>query len=84
MDEGSHHQLIGKLKESAKFDYGTISHLDGIRVDYPDGFGLARASNTTPTIIFRFEADSNKALQRIQNDFRKNITMLISGSNLPF
>ena len=84
MEEGAHHQLIDKLKESAKFDVGAISHLDGIRIDYPDGFGLARASNTTPTIIFRFEADNKEALYRIQNDFRKNISMLISDKNLPF
>ena len=84
MEEGAHHQLIDKLKESAKFDVGAISHLDGIRIDYPDGFGLARASNTTPTIIFRFEADNKEALYRIQNDFRKNISMLISDKHLPF
>ena len=45
--------------------------IDGLRVEYPDGFGLARASNTTPVIVLRFEADNEAALARIQEDFRR-------------
>jgi phosphomannomutase/phosphoglucomutase len=44
--------------------------MDGIRVEYKDGFGLARASNTTPTIVLRFEATTQPALQRIKGEFK--------------
>jgi len=45
--------------------------IDGLRVEYPDGFGLARASNTTPVIVLRFEAETEAALKRIKEDFRR-------------
>ena len=47
--------------------------VDGLRVEYPDGFGLARSSNTTPTVVMRFEADSKQALARIQAEFKRVI-----------
>jgi phosphomannomutase/phosphoglucomutase len=53
-------------------------------VDYSDGFGLARASNTTPTVIFRFEADNQDALQRIKDDFRLNLNKVRTGLDLPY
>jgi phosphomannomutase / phosphoglucomutase len=70
--EGENHKLIAELQESAKFDGATdVNTIDGLRVEYPDGFGLMRASNTTPVIVLRFEADSNAALSRIREDFRR-------------
>jgi phosphomannomutase/phosphoglucomutase len=83
--EGEPHRLIAKLQESARFDGATeIIRIDGLRVEYPDGFGLARASNTTPVIVLRFEADTESALARIQEQFRRELTALKPGAALPF
>ncbi|MCG9094243.1 phosphomannomutase/phosphoglucomutase [Laribacter hongkongensis] len=72
MTEGEHYALISRLQENARFEGADeVITLDGLRVEYPDGFGLARASNTTPVIVLRFEADTPEALARIQADFRR-------------
>jgi phosphomannomutase/phosphoglucomutase len=55
-----------------------------LRVEYADGFGLARASNTTPVIVLRFEADTPAALQRIQQDFRRVLLNVKPDAVLPF
>ncbi|MEY3931869.1 MAG: hypothetical protein RLZZ259_751, partial [Pseudomonadota bacterium] len=57
--------------------------IDGIRVEYADGFGLARPSNTTPVVVLRFEADSDEALQRIQAEFRSNLQRIGLSLNIP-
>ncbi|MDA1187725.1 MAG: phosphomannomutase/phosphoglucomutase, partial [Proteobacteria bacterium] len=58
--------------------------IDGIRVEYADGFGLARASNTTPVVVLRFEADNGQALERIQAEFRQAFARVMPGASLPF
>ena len=58
--------------------------IDGLRVEYPDGFGLARASNTTPVVVLRFEANDAASLARIQNEFRKVLARVKPGAALPF
>lgn len=69
--EGENHALMAQLQKTAKFAHAQeIITLDGLRVEYADGFGLARPSNTTPVIVLRFEADNEQGLQRIQQDFR--------------
>jgi len=82
MEEGAHYALIERLQNNASFPHAQeIISLDGLRVEYPDGFGLMRASNTTPVIVLRFEGDNEAALQRIQEEFR---TVLLTDSpNLP-
>ena len=83
--EGENHALIAQLQKNAKFDDPQqIITTDGLRVEYRDGFGLARASNTTPVIVLRFEADNQAALQRIQEDFRRNILQVKPDAHLPF
>src|SRR6476659_3919888 len=83
--EGDHHKLIAKLGEDAEFPGSTdVIRIDGLRVEYADGFGLARASNTTPVIVLRFEADNAAALARIQNDFRAVLARAKPGAALPF
>lgn len=68
--EGDNHALVEKLQHSAHFpDARGVITLDGLRVEYADGFGLIRASNTTPVLVLRFEADNEAALQRIRADF---------------
>jgi len=65
--------LVNALIANNKFDDGSVSLIDGIRVDYSDGWGLVRASNTSPCLTLRFEADDNTSLHRIQNMFRDNL-----------
>ena len=65
--EGEPHQLVEQLVAQAKFDApAQVSTIDGVRVDWPDGFGLIRASNTTPVLVLRFEGQTQEALQRIE------------------
>ncbi|WP_440026604.1 phosphomannomutase/phosphoglucomutase [Chromobacterium amazonense] len=82
--EGENHSLIAKLQETAQFDGAEeVNTLDGLRVEYKDGFGLARASNTTPVIVLRFEADNEEALERIKGDFRR-VLATATDAKLPF
>ena len=83
--EGENYALIDKLQGSAKFtDAREVIRIDGLRVEYADGFGLARSSNTTPVIVLRFEADNEQALERIQEDFRRVITAVKPDAVLPY
>ena len=84
MDEGEHYELIAELVAAADFPDGKICDIDGIRVDFDDGFGLARASNTTPTVVMRFEGANESALQRIQDAFRRQLITLRPHLTLPF
>jgi phosphomannomutase len=68
--EGEHHEVIAKLRETAKFPGASeVITIDGLRAEYPDGFGLVRASNTTPVLVLRFEGHTPQALERIQAQF---------------
>jgi phosphomannomutase/phosphoglucomutase len=71
--------LSKKLNQSS----GKISTIDGIRIDFSDGFGLARASNTSANLILRFEGQTQMALERIQTLFRDALEPLLQRS-LPF
>lgn len=85
LQEGENYALISQLQSTAVFDNpNEVIKLDGLRVEYADGFGLARSSNTTPVIVLRFEADSREALQRIQDDFRRVILQAKPEAVLPF
>lgn len=85
MNEGEPFELVKRLRESAQFTGADgITTIDGVRVEYPDGFGLARPSNTTPVVVLRFEADSAPAIARIQADFRGAIEAVWPGLKLPF
>ena len=69
--EGEPHQVIARLLAEAKFPGAEIITTDGLRADYADGFGLVRASNTTPVLVMRFEGHTPEALHRIETDFMK-------------
>ncbi len=85
LSEGENYELIAKLQKTARFDRAKeVITLDGLRVEYADGFGLARASNTTPVIVLRFEADDAAALKRIQEDFRRVLLAAKPDAELPF
>ena len=83
--EGESFPLIAKLQSEAKFPGSDqIITIDGLRVEYPDGFGLARSSNTTPVIVMRFEAESQQALQHIQAEFKRVILAAKPDAVLPY
>ncbi len=83
--EGENHRLIANLQQHADFPGADeVITLDGVRVEYPDGFGLARPSNTTPAIVLRFEADDAVALARIQDTFRAVLLHANPALALPF
>lgn len=67
--EGEPHTVVDQLVKTAKFAApAKVSTIDGVRVDWPDGFGLIRASNTTPVLVLRFEGQTQAALDRIQKE----------------
>ena len=85
LSEGENFSVIAELQRSGRFEGAEdIITLDGVRVEYADGFGLARSSNTTPVIVMRFEADTQEALQRIQQDFKRQILKIKPDAVLPY
>ena len=66
-------ELVERLGREGEFGDGSISTIDGIRVDYADGWGLCRASNTTPVLVLRFEGETEEALERIKQVFRDQL-----------
>ncbi len=83
--EGENVAIIDRLRREARFEgAASIITIDGVRVEYPDGFGLARSSNTTPVIVLRFEGDDREALERIQAAFRHALEAVAPGVALPF
>jgi phosphomannomutase/phosphoglucomutase len=84
MQEGEPPVFINKLLENAHFEGASISTIDGLRADYEDGWGLVRASNTTPVLVLRFEADDEAALARITEDFRRVMLQVNPDLSLPF
>jgi len=85
LKEGENYALIAQMQQSATFEGAReIIRIDGLRVEYPDGFGLARSSNTTPVIVLRFEGDNPEALRRIQEDFRRVLSAAAPEAVLPF
>jgi phosphomannomutase/phosphoglucomutase len=84
-NEGDNFAFMKKMAEQARFDDArSVLRIDGLRVDYADGWGLVRPSNTTPVVVMRFEADDEAALARIQEAFREQILAVDSSLELPF
>ncbi|MGJ0515937.1 MAG: phosphomannomutase/phosphoglucomutase [Methylomicrobium sp.] len=84
LKEGENFEFVEKLKQIAKFPGAEVTTIDGIRVDYPYGFGLVRASNTTPSLVLRFEADTRESLLKIQQQFSQMIKAVNPDLSLPF
>ena len=82
--DGAQHEFIENFVSKASFDGAKLTTIDGVRADYPDGWGLVRASNTTPSLVIRFEADTDEAMERIQNEFRSNMQATDSSIEIPF
>jgi phosphomannomutase/phosphoglucomutase len=84
LKEGENFTFMDELFAAADFTDGKITDIDGMRVDFPDGWGLVRASNTTPSLVIRFEADSEVAMLRIQGQFRQLMKKIKPDISLPF
>ncbi|UCE33030.1 MAG: phosphomannomutase/phosphoglucomutase [Burkholderiales bacterium] len=85
LDEGENFAMVEALQKNAKFEGASqVITIDGVRAEYPDGFGLARASNTTPVLVMRFEADTPEALARIQAAFRDAVLAIKPDAKMPF
>lgn len=84
MAEGEPVAIVSDLGAAIEFQDAELTRIDGIRAEYPDGWGLVRASNTTPALVFRFEADSAASLHRIQGAFRSALLRVRPGLTLPY
>ncbi|MFZ6863545.1 phosphomannomutase/phosphoglucomutase [Undibacterium sp. Ji67W] len=83
--EGENFSIIAAMQANANFPGADeVITIDGLRVEYPDGFGLARSSNTTPVIVMRFEAETPAALSRIQGALKQAILAVKPEAQLPF
>ena len=84
MPESRHAEFMQALIASASFPDAEIATVDGLRVDFSRGWGLIRASNTTPVLVLRFEADDEQALAEVQAQFRALIQKLDPSLEIPF
>lgn len=84
MNEGETHPFVESFKDAADFPGAEVIDIDGVRADFPDGFGLVRASNTTPVLVVRFEGKDKEALARIQQKFRETMLSINPALKLPF
>jgi phosphomannomutase/phosphoglucomutase len=84
MEEGENFTFVEAFKEAANFDGASINTIDGIRADWPDGWGLVRGSNTTPILVVRFDAETEEALERIKTAFRSQMLSVKPDLQLPF
>jgi phosphomannomutase/phosphoglucomutase len=82
--ESTKFAIIERLGQEADFGDGNISTIDGIRVDYADGWGLCRASNTTPVLVLRFEGETDDALARIEAVFREQLAKVAPDLQMSF
>ena len=82
--EGQQTVFMARLLETADFKGAVLTTIDGLRADFEDGWGLVRASNTTPSLILRFEANTDVALKRIKDEFRLLMRKVDPKVKLPF
>ena len=82
--EGEQYKFVEEFASRARFEGARIATIDGLRADWPDGWGLVRASNTTPCLVLRFDAKDSTALARIQSTFRDQMLAINPALQLPF
>ena len=83
-EDGAQHEFMKKFSGVVDLPDAKITAIDGIRADYEDGWGLVRASNTTPSLVIRFEADDENVIESIKNDFRQQMLKTDANIQLPF
>jgi len=84
MAEGAHHAFMEKLLDNADFGSANLTMIDGIRADYADGWGLVRASNTTPCLVLRFEGQTKEAMVKVQARFKQVMHNIDATLDMPF
>jgi len=84
MQEGENHAFIEQMQEKARFADARVTTIDGVRADFADGWGLVRASNTTPILVLRFEGDTEQSLQRIKDIFKQQMLAINPDLRMPF
>lgn len=82
--ESTKFAIVERLGQTGQFGDGNVSMIDGIRVDYADGWGLCRASNTTPVLVLRFEAETEEVLERIKTLFREQLKQVAPDITIDF
>lgn len=82
--DGTPHAIVERFVDGAEFEGARLSTIDGLRADWDDGWGLVRASNTTPILVLRFEADNSAALERIKTEFRTRLQALAPELKMTF
>ncbi|TDJ41772.1 MAG: phosphomannomutase/phosphoglucomutase, partial [Gammaproteobacteria bacterium] len=82
--DGAKFDIVEQFGAVTEFGEGTVTRIDGVRVDFPDGWGLVRASNTSPVLTLRFEADGQEALKRIQQRFKDGLETISADLEVPF
>lgn len=82
--DGTPHAIVERFVDGAEFEGARLSTIDGLRADWDDGWGLVRASNTTPILVLRFEADNTAALERIKTEFRTRLQGLAPELKMTF
>lgn len=82
--DGEQHRIVEQIIELADYPGARTTTLDGLRVDFEDGWGLVRASNTSPNLLLRFEADDDTSLARVQDEFRTLLHKTDPGLQIPF
>ncbi len=82
--EDEQHEFMRRLEAGARFGDAEVSTIDGLRVEFDHGWGLVRASNTTPCLVLRFESDSRSGLERLQSAFREQLLKVDPSLELPF
>ncbi len=84
IQEGQGPRIVEQMFSQANFQDGNVLNIDGMRVEFDDGWGLVRPSNTTPSLVLRFEADTEDALIRIQAQFKQLMLQIEPGLELSF
>ena len=83
-EEGENYAFMEKFQEAATFPDANLTTIDGIRADFAEGWGLVRCSNTTPCLVFRFDADNQEVLDKIMEEFKEQLLAVDDSLNLPF
>jgi phosphomannomutase/phosphoglucomutase len=82
--DGAHYTFMDQFKQNSNFGDAEVITIDGMRVNYADGWGLIRPSNTTPSLVLRFEANNQDTLNEIQAKFKEELLKQDSSLELPF
>jgi len=84
VSEDNKFRIIDALQKQANFPGGSISTIDGLRVDFPNSWGLVRASNTTPVLVARFEGRTEQDLETVRTAFREQLQRIEPGLRITF